>query len=115
MGEEGLISVARELIAGVDREKRWIMTIGLMGIIFSIIFAATMFAFDVLRPAGLLERGAMRSIWEISSLLFGICSVISTVAGIKVLYFLRSWQERYLHLKGAEKELEKKYFIAESQ
>lgn len=115
MSEEGLISVARELIAGVDREKRWIMTIGLMGIIFSIIFATTMFAFDVLRPAGLLERGTIRSIFEISTLLFGICSVISTVAGIKVLYFLRTWQKRYMHLKGAEKELEKKYFLANTQ
>src|SRR5208283_7891 len=110
MSEDGLISNARELIAGVNEEKKWIMTIGLMGIIFSAIFAMTLFAFDVLRPAGLVDIGTLRPIFEISRLLFGICSVISTVAGVKVLLFFRTWQRRYSNLKTAEKELELRYF-----
>ena len=110
MSEDGLISNARELIAGVNQEKKWIMTIGLMGIILSAIFAMTLLAFDVLRPAGLLGIGTLRPIFEVSRFLFGICSVISTVAGVKVLLFFRTWQRRYSNLKTAEKELEKRYF-----
>ena len=110
MSEEGLISNARELIAGVNQEKKWIITIGLMGIIFSAIFGMTLFAFDVLRPAGLLGVGTLRPIFEVSRFLFGICSVISTVAGVRVLLFFRTWQRRYANLKSAERELEKRYF-----
>jgi hypothetical protein len=63
-----------------------------------------------LRPAGLVEKETLRPIVQLAEWLFGICSVISTVAGVKVLHFIISWQKRYSHLKAAEKELEKKYF-----
>jgi len=114
MGEEGVISNIRELIAGVERERLWVMIIGVMGVTFSIVFAATMFFFDVLYPAGLLERVALRMIAQFSTWIFGICSVISIVAGLKVLSFIRSWQKSYLKLKAAEKELEKRYFGGKS-
>ena len=35
--KEGVISNIRDLMAGVDRERLWIVTIGVMGIIFSLI------------------------------------------------------------------------------
>jgi len=108
--EEGMVSNVRELMAGVHRERAWIMTIGLMGIIFSIIFAATMFTFDVLRPAGLVQPQALRPIAQASVWLLGICSLISIIAGIKVLTFIRTWSKSYSNLKAEEKELEKKYF-----
>ena len=106
---EGMISNVRQLIVGVDRERMWIMTIGLMGITFSIVFATVMFFLDVLRPAGLVGRENIRPIVEVAQWLFGICSVISIVAGIKVLNFIRTWHRNYSNLKAAEKELEKKY------
>lgn len=110
MSEEGVISNIRELVAGVERERVWIMTIGVMGIVFSIVFAATMFFLEVIRPAGLLGRGALRAIAQVSMWLLGISSVISIVAGVKVLNFARTWQKSYSNLKAAEKELEKRYF-----
>ena len=108
--EKGVFSNVRELIAGVDRERVWIMTIGLMGIILFIVFATTMLTFRVLLPAGLVGREALRPIFQISIWLSGICSVISIIAGVKVLSFIRTWHKSYSNLKVAEKELEKKYF-----
>ena len=105
-----MISNVRDLMAGVDRERVWIMTIGAMGIIFAIVFAATMITFEVLRPAGLVERASLRPIAMVSTWLFGICSVISVIAGVKVLTFIRRWHKSYSNLKTAQKELEKKYF-----
>jgi hypothetical protein len=110
MSKNSIIANVRDLIDGVNRERIWIITIGLMGIIFSIVFATTMFFLNVLRPAGLVEKETLRPIVQLAEWLFGICSVISTVAGVKVLHFIISWQKRYSHLKAAEKELEKKYF-----
>ena len=114
MGDEGLISNIRELLAGVDRERIWIIIIGLLGIIFCIVFAATMLLLDVLRPAGIFVRGpneaAVLQIAEVSTWLFGICSVISVIAGVKVLIFIRTWHKSYSNLKAAEKQLEKTYF-----
>ena len=112
MGEEKekMISTVRELIAGVDRERIWIMTIGLMGIIFAMVFSTMMFIFDVLRPAGVVERASLKPIVHLSELIFGICSVISVIAGVKVLIFIRSWHRNYSSLKAAEKQLEKQYF-----
>jgi hypothetical protein len=69
-----------------------------------------MLVFEVLRPAGVLDIAAMRSMVQIFRLLFSVCSVISTIAGIKILYFLKTWQRRYSKLKTAEKQLEKRYF-----
>lgn len=111
MGEEKekMISTVRELIVGVDRERVWIMTIGLMGIIFSIVFVTMTIFFDILRPAGIIERETLRPIIQVSELIFGICSVISIIAGVKVLTFIRAWHRNYSGLKAAEKELEKKY------
>jgi len=108
--KEKMISTVRELIAGVDRERIWIMTIGLMGIVFSAVFATVTIIFDVLRPAGVVETGTLRPIVQLSELIFGICSVISVIAGIKVLNFIRSWHRNYSNLKAAEKQLEKTYF-----
>ena len=108
--KEKMISTVRELIAGVDRERIWIMTIGLMGIVFSVVFATMTFIFDVLRPAGVVERASLRPIVQLSELIFGICSIISVIAGVKVLTFIRSWQRNYSSLKAAEKQLEKQYF-----
>jgi hypothetical protein len=108
--EEGVISKVRELMAGVDRERVWIMIIGAMGIILFIVFAGTMLAFAVLLPEGLVGREALRPIAQASVWLFGICSVVSIIAGVKVLYFIRTWHKSYSNLKAAEKELEKKYF-----
>jgi len=110
--EEGMISNIRDLMGGVDRERLWIMIIGVMGIIFSIIFAATMFTFRVLLPAGLIGRDALRPIFQTTMWLSGICSVISIIAGVKVLSFIRTWHKSYLHLRVAEQDLEKKYFGA---
>jgi uncharacterized membrane protein len=108
--EEGVISNVRELMAGVDRERIWIMTIGLMGIILFIVFAITTFTFRVLLPAGLVGREALRPIFQTSIWISGICSVISIIAGVKVLVFIRTWHKSYSNLRIAEKELEKKYF-----
>jgi hypothetical protein len=49
-------------------------------------------------------------IFRASTWIFGICSVISIIAGIKVLFFIRTWHTNYSNLKAAEKQLEKKYF-----
>jgi len=106
--EEGMISNVRELMAGVDRERLWIMTIGVMGIIFAIVFGATMVTWEVLRSAGLVAD--FRPIALVSTWLFGVCSVISIISGVKVLSFIRIWHKSYSNLKAAEKELEKKYF-----
>ena len=108
--EEGMISNVRELMAGVDRERVWIMTIGAMGLIFAIVFGATMVTFRVLYPAGLVERADLRPIALVSTWLFGVCSVISITSGVKVLSFIRKWHKSYSNLKAAQKELEKKYF-----
>jgi membrane protein implicated in regulation of membrane protease activity len=110
MSEDGLISNTRELIAGVNREKKWILTIGIMGILFALIFAVTMIAWRVLRPAGIIGLPELRTTFLISEILFTICSIISVIAGVRVLMFFRTWQERYSKLKAAEQELEKRYF-----
>ncbi|MGA8905210.1 MAG: hypothetical protein WB661_09410 [Candidatus Bathyarchaeia archaeon] len=112
MEEEGMISNLRELMAGVDRERVWIITIGLMGIILFIVFATTMLTFRVLLPEGLVGRESLRSIFQTSIWLSGICSVISIIAGVKVLFFIRTWHKSYSNLKAAEEVLEKKYFGA---
>lgn len=106
---EGMISNVRQLIVGVDRERMWIMTIGLMGITFSIVFATTMIFWLVLNPVGVVTLESLRLIFRASTWIFGICSVISIVAGIKVLNFIRTWHKNYSNLKVAEKELESKY------
>lgn len=108
--KESMISNLRELIAGVDRERIWIITIGLMGFVFSIVFATITIFFDILRPAGLVERETLRPIVQVAEWIFAVCSVISVVAGVKVLNFIRTWHKNYSNLKAAEKELEKKYF-----
>ena len=108
--KEKVISTVRELIAGVDRERIWIMTIGLMGIIFSVVFATITIVFDVLRPAGVVEREALRPIVQLTELIFGVCSAISIIAGVKVLNFIRLWHRNYSNLKAAEEQLEKTYF-----
>jgi hypothetical protein len=108
--KEKMISTVRELIAGVDRERIWIMTIGLMGIIFSVVFAMVTIVFHVLRPAGVVESEDLRPIVQVSELIFGICSVISIIAGVKVLNFIRSWHRNYSNLKAAEEQLKKTYF-----
>ena len=108
--KEKMISTVRELIAGVDRERKWIMTIGIMGIAFSVVFAIIMTFIDVLRPAGFVTTETLRPIVQLTQLIFGICSVISIIAGVKVLSFIRSWHRNYSGLKVAEKELEKQYF-----
>jgi hypothetical protein len=108
--KEKMISTVRELIGGVDRERIWIMTIGLMGIIFSVVFATITIVFDVLRPAGVVEREALRPIVQLTELIFGVCSVISIIAGVKVLNFIRLWHRNYSSLKAAEEQLEKTYF-----
>jgi hypothetical protein len=105
-----MISTVRELIAGVDRERIWIMTIGLMGIAFSVIFATIMTFIDILRPAGFVTTETLRPIVQLTQWIFGICSVISIIAGVKVLHFIRSWHRNYSNLKAAEKQLEKQYF-----
>ena len=110
--EEGMISNIRELMAGVDRERVWIMTIGLMGIILFIVFAATTLTFRVLLPEGLVGREVLRPMFQTSLWVSGICSVISVIAGLKVLFFIRTWHRSYSSLKAAERELEKKYFGA---
>ncbi len=86
------------------------MIIGVIGIIFSVVFAATMFTFDVLRPVGLVGSAIVRPIAQASMWLFAVCSVISIISGVKVLVFILAWHKRYTNLKVAEKELEKKYF-----
>jgi len=106
---EGTISNIRQLIVGVDRERIWIMTIGLMGIIFSIVFATTMIFWLVLNPVGIIGLESLRFIFRASTWIFGICSVISIVAGIKVLHFIRTWHKNYSNLQAAEEELERKY------
>jgi len=106
---EGMISNVRQLIVGVDRERMWIMTIGLMGIVFSVVFATTMIFWLVLNPVGLIGLESLRLIFRASTWIFGICSVISIVAGIKVLNFIRTWHKNYSNLQAAEKELEKQY------
>lgn len=108
--DTSIISNIRDLIAGVDRERIWIITIGLMGIIFSVLFATVMTFIDVLRPAGFVSTETLRPILQATTWLFGICSVVSVIAGIKVLIFIRTWHKNYSNLKAAEKELEKKYF-----
>jgi flagellar basal body-associated protein FliL len=112
--KEGVISTIRELLAGVNRESIWIIIIGLLGIIFCAVFAATMLLLNLLRPGGIFTRGpneaAVLQIAEVSTWLFGICSVVSVIAGVKVLIFIRSWRKSYSNLKAAEKALEKKYF-----
>ena len=112
--EEGkvMISNVRALMAGVDRERVWIMTIGVMGIILFIVFAGTMLTFSVLRPEGLVGREVLRPIFQASIWLSGICSVISVIAGVKVLFFIRTWHRSYSNLRAAEKKLEKDYFGA---
>lgn len=112
MGEEKekMISTVRELIAGVDRERMWIMTIGIMGVAFSVVFATTMISWRILSPAGLVQLDSLKLIFMISTWIFGIFSVISIIAGIKVLSFIRSWHRNYSSLKAAEKQLEKQYF-----
>jgi uncharacterized protein YpmB len=107
---EGMISNVRQLIVGVDRERMWIMTIGLMGIVFAVVFATTMIFWLVLNPVGLVGLESLRLIFRASTWIFGICSVISIIAGIKVLFFIRTWHTNYSNLKAAEKQLEKKYF-----
>ena len=110
MSEDGIIANTRELIAGVNREKKYILTIGLMGILFAILFVITMFMFRVLLPAGIIQWSEMRTTFQISETLSAIFSIISVVAGVRVLLFFRDWQERYSKLKVAEKELQKRYF-----
>jgi hypothetical protein len=111
--KESVISTIRELLAGVNRESIWIIIIGLLGIIFCTVFAATILLLDLLRPGGIFTRGpneaAVLRIAEVSTWLFGICSVVSVIAGVKVLIFIRSWRKSYSNLKAAEKALEKKY------
>jgi uncharacterized protein YpmB len=106
---EGMISNVRQLIVGVDRERMWIMTIGLMGIVFAVVFATTMIFWLVLNPVGLIGLESLRLIFRASTWIFGICSVISIVAGIKVLSFIRTWHKNYSNLQAAEKELEREY------
>jgi len=117
MGEEKerMISNVRELIAGVDRERKWIMTIGIMGIAFSIVFATTMISWRILNPMGLVQTDALRLIFMISTWIFGVFSVISVIAGFKVLSFIRSWHRNYSGLKAAEHQLEKQYFDQKDQ
>ena len=110
MSDEGVISNLRDLMTRVDRQRIWIMTIGVMGIILALIFATSMFTFRVLLPAGLVGRKDLRAIFETSVWLSGACSVISVIAGAKVLFFIQGWHKSYLSLKTAENELEKKYF-----
>ena len=107
--QEGMISNLRELLAGIDQERAWIMTIGLMGIVFAVVFATTMIFWLVLNPVGLIGLESLRLIFRASTWIFGICSVISIVAGIKVLSFIRTWHKNYSNLQAAEKELEKQY------
>jgi uncharacterized protein YpmB len=106
---EGMISNVRQLIVGVDRERMWIMTIGLMGIVFAVVFATTMIFWLVLNPVGIVGLESLRLIFRASTWIFGICSVISIVAGIKVLSFIRTWHKNYSNLQAAEKELEREY------
>jgi hypothetical protein len=108
--EELMLSNLRELIGGVDREGKWIITIGIMGIAFSVVFATTMASWIVLNPLGLLETESLRLIFRTATWIFGVFSVISVIAGIQVLNFIRSWRRNYSNLKAAEKQLEKKYF-----
>ena len=60
----------------------------------------------------MIGREALRPIFQTSMWFSGICSVISVIAGVKVLFFIRTWHKSYLHLRVAEQELEKKYFGA---
>lgn len=112
--KQGIISSFRELLAGVDRESVWIMAIGLLGVIFCVLFAANMLLLNLLRPAGMFVRGpneaTVLQIAEVSTWLFGICSVFSAIAGAKVLIFIRGWRKNYSKLKADEEQLEKKYF-----
>jgi choline-glycine betaine transporter len=110
MSEEGVLSNTRELIDRVERARIWITIIGLMGIVFSIVFATTTISVAILRPEGLLS--ILRRIIQVSTWLFGICSVISIIAGIKVLSFIRTWHKSYSNLNTAKEELDKKYFGA---
>jgi hypothetical protein len=81
-----------------------------MGIVFAVVFATTMIFWLVLNPVGLVGLESLRLIFRASTWIFGICSVISIIAGIKVLFFIRTWHTNYSNLKAAEKQLEKKYF-----
>ncbi len=110
MGEERMISNVRELVAGVERERIWITTIGLMGVIFSVVFITVMAFLDILRPAGFVTTETVRPIVQASIWIFAVCSVVSVIAGVKVLSFIRSWHGNYSNLKAAERELEKRYF-----
>jgi hypothetical protein len=110
MSEEGIISNLRELIAGIDRQRIWIMAIGLMGILFAAVFTTIMILLDVLRPAGLVTTTTVRPIIEASIWIFSLCSIISVIAGVKVLNFIRSWHKNYSNLKAAQKEFERKHF-----
>ena len=114
MGEEKVLSNFRDLITRVDQERMWIMTIGVMGILFSVVFAWTILVLYTLRPAGLFTRGPNETtviqIAQLAIWIFSICSVISIIASIKVLKSIRAWHKIYLNLKAADKELEKRYF-----
>jgi len=111
--KQGVISSFRELLAGVDRERIWIMTIGLLGILFCILFAANVLLLKLLRPGGMFVRGPNEAtvlpIAEVFTWLFGICSVVSVIAGVKVLIFIRAWRKNYSKLKADEQQLEKEY------
>jgi hypothetical protein len=98
----------------LDRESKWIIMIGLLGIVFCVVFAANILLLNLLRPGGMFVRGpneaTVLQIVEASTWIFGVCSALSVIAGIKVLIFIRSWRNSYSNVKAAEKELEKKYF-----
>ena len=114
MSEETVLSNFRDLITRVDQERLWIMTIGVMGILFSVMFTGTILVLYALRPAGLFTPGPNEEtvilISQVSIGIFGICSVISIIASIKVLKSIITWHKIYLNLKAADKELEKRYF-----
>jgi hypothetical protein len=110
MGENTVISTVRELMAGVDQERIWIITIGIMGLVFSAVFATITFFLDILRPTGLAGTQTFMSIVYVSETVFAACSIISVAAAIRVLSFIRNWHKRYLNLQAGQKELEKKYF-----
>jgi hypothetical protein len=61
MSKNSIIANVRDLIDGVNRERIWIITIGLMGIIFSIVFATTMFFLNVFTPRGVSGEGDLKT------------------------------------------------------
>jgi hypothetical protein len=92
----------------------WIMTIGVMGLLFSVVFAGTLLIIYWLRPAGLFTAGpneqAVIQVSQLAIWTYSICSVIAIIASIKVLKAVRTWHKIYLNLRAADKELERRYF-----